>query len=162
MSTTVEATTQAEKPPGATVETETSTLAELTPDRRPDDAEKQEAAPLPVDPGEAFPDGGLRAWATVVGAWLAGKSNIPLLDCTKDNADLRLVFATFGYANTFGAYQAYYQFEGYPTQSASNISWIGSVQFCLQFALGAVSGVLYDKGYFYHLMVAGGVIYIVS
>lgn len=71
------------------------------------------------------------------------------------------VFATFGYANTFGAYQAYYQFQGYPNESASNISWVGSVQLFFQFSLGAVSGVLYDKGYFYHLMTAGGVIYMV-
>lgn len=71
------------------------------------------------------------------------------------------MFATFGYANTFGAYQGYYQFTGYPDQPASNISWVGSVQLFFQFSLGAVSGALYDKGYFHHLVISGSVIYIV-
>lgn len=72
-----------------------------------------------------------------------------------------IVFATFGYANTFGAYQGYYQFQGYPDETASNISWIGSVQLFFQFSLGAVSGMLYDKGYFRHLVIAGSIVYIV-
>jgi hypothetical protein len=40
-----------------------------------DDAEKQSPA-APMIPGGPFPDGGLRAWATVVGAWLASKSSL--------------------------------------------------------------------------------------
>lgn len=64
-------------------------------------------------------------------------------------------------ANTFGVFQSYYQFEGYPNESASNISWIGSVQLFFQFSLGAVSGPLYDKGYFRHLIIVGSIIYVV-
>ncbi|OBZ76523.1 hypothetical protein A0H81_03492 [Grifola frondosa] len=55
-------------------------------------------------------DGGLQAWLTVLGGWIAG-------------------FCTFGAASSFGVYQALYTIEG--TSSASNISWIGSVQLCL-------------------------------
>ena len=54
-------------------ETQTSTLAEVEPDRCPEDAEKQQVSPFTEDPGEPYPDGGLKPWATVVGAWLAGK-----------------------------------------------------------------------------------------
>jgi hypothetical protein len=35
------------------------------------DAEKQPAAP-PGIPGAPFPEGGLKGWAAVAGAWLAG------------------------------------------------------------------------------------------
>lgn len=70
------------------------------------------------------------------------------------------VFATFGYANTFGVFQAYYA-TGYPNETASNISWVGSVQLFLQFSLGAVVGPLYDRGYFYSLTISGSVVYIV-
>lgn len=65
-------------------------------------------------------------------------------------------------ANTFGVFQSYYQFQGYPNETASTISWVGSVQLFFQFALGAVSGPLYDRGYFYYLFAAGSVIYIIS
>ncbi|ORX40509.1 major facilitator superfamily domain-containing protein [Kockovaella imperatae] len=104
------------------------------------DVEKQPPAPKHGMP--TFPEGGLFAWMAVAGAWLA-------------------IFTTFGYANTFGVFQDYYQFKGYPNQPATNISWVGSVQLFFQFALGAVAGPLYDKGYFRHLMVVGTVIYVV-
>ena len=68
---------------------------------------------------------------------------------------------SFGMANTFGIFQSYYQLDAYPSVSASTISWIGSLQLFFQLSLGAVSGPLYDKGYFYHLVGAGSVLYIV-
>lgn len=37
------------------------------------DAEKQPPAGPPMIPGGPFPDGGLKAWAAVLGAWLAGR-----------------------------------------------------------------------------------------
>ncbi len=71
------------------------------------------------------------------------------------------MFCTFGYANTFGVFQSYYQLTAYPDKSPSDISWIGSVQLFFQFSLGAVAGPLYDKGYFYHLVGVGSVLYVV-
>jgi hypothetical protein len=71
------------------------------------------------------------------------------------------VFCTFGMSNTFGVFQSYYQFTGFPSESASTISWIGSVQLFLQFFLGSVAGPLYDRGYFRALVYVGSVIYIV-
>ncbi|WWC61892.1 uncharacterized protein I303_104477 [Kwoniella dejecticola CBS 10117] len=97
--------------------------------------------PPPTAPGADIPDGGLRAWLCVLGAWLT-------------------MFATFGYANSFGVFQSYYIVE-YPEVTASDISWIGSVQLFFQFAFGAVTGPLYDKGYFYYMMYSGTALYVV-
>ena len=69
----VEMATESEQQTLDPNETQTSTLAEVEPDRCPEDVEKQQVSPSTEDPGEPYPDGGLKAWATVVGAWLAGK-----------------------------------------------------------------------------------------
>ncbi|OBZ76407.1 Riboflavin transporter MCH5 [Grifola frondosa] len=91
--------------------------------------------------GQPPVDGGLQAWSTVLGGCIAG-------------------FCTFGAANSFGVYQAFYTLEG--TSSASNISWIGSVQLYLIFLVGLPAGKLFDLGYFHHLQVAGTIIYALS
>lgn len=76
--------------------------------------------------GLAPPDGGLRAWLNVVGGFL-------------------VLFATFGYTNAFGVYQAYYKQTIFRQYSNSSISWIGSVQLCLFFLLALVAGPLFDS-----------------
>ena len=43
-----------------------------------------------------------------------------------------VLFCSFGYANAFGVFQSYYQLTAYPNKSASDISWIGSLQLFLQ------------------------------
>ncbi|OBZ76864.1 Riboflavin transporter MCH5 [Grifola frondosa] len=86
-------------------------------------------------------DGGLQAWLTVLGGWIAG-------------------FCTFGAASSFGVYQALYTIEG--TSSASNISWIGSVQLCLIFAMGLPTGKLFDAGYFHHMQIFGTLLLVFS
>lgn len=50
-----------------------------------------------------YPEGGIRAWLTVGGAFL-------------------MLFCTFGYANAFGMYQSYYKLSLFPEQTASNIA----------------------------------------
>ncbi|KAF7350239.1 MFS general substrate transporter [Mycena venus] len=79
-----------------------------------------------------FPEGGLRAWATVVGAFL-------------------VQFCGFGYTSSFDFYTRYYL-----TQSSSSaISWIGSVNAFTLVSGGLLSGRLFDRGYF-SLLVWGG------
>ena len=73
------------------------------------------------------PDGGAKAWTQVAMGWL-------------------IIFLTWGYINSFGAFQAHY--EDVLPQSPSTISWIGSVQICLTFVIGAFSGRMLDAGYF--------------
>ncbi|WWC90946.1 uncharacterized protein L201_005884 [Kwoniella dendrophila CBS 6074] len=94
-------------------------------------------------PDGLFPEGGTQAWSTVTGAWF-------------------LVFATFGVANAFGVFQSYYVLEKYPTKGSSSIAWIGSLQLFLTFMTGGVSGPLFDKGYFYPLVIVGGSLHLFS
>ncbi|GAA5931316.1 hypothetical protein JCM10213_000274 [Rhodosporidiobolus nylandii] len=89
------------------------------------------------------PDGGLRAWLNVLGGWL-------------------VLFSTFGYVNAFGVYQSYYKQARFPEKSASDISWIGSVQLCLFFLMALVAGPMFDKGRFRLLIALGSVLWIVS
>jgi len=92
------------------------------------------------EPTHEVPDGGLRAWMTVLGGWIS-------------------LFTTFGNANSFGVFENLYVLEG--ASSASNISWIGSTQLCLMFSMGLISGKLFDAGYFHSSQIVGIVIYLV-
>jgi MFS family permease len=78
------------------------------------------------DPGPP-PDGGFVAWTQIFCTWLA-------------------VINSWGFVNSFGAFQPYY--ESVLTESASAISWIGSIQACLMFTLGVISGRALDRGWF--------------
>jgi len=92
---------------------------------------------------ETIPDGGLKAWMTVCGAWW-------------------VLFGTYGYIYAFGVYQDYYTRFYLSNRSPSVISWIGSLQYTMPFLLGIVSGKLFDKGTFYTLEIIGGALYVFS
>jgi MFS family permease len=55
----------------------------------------------------------------------------------------------------YGVFQAYYATAIAETSSASNISWIGSVQVSLLCFIGTVAGPIYDAGYCRSLLVVG-------
>jgi MFS family permease len=74
----------------------------------------------------AFPDGGYKAWLTVFGGLLTQISSI-------------------GFLSAFSVFQSYYGAVTLPSESASNISWIGSLQIFGCFFLGLWSGRLSDK-----------------
>ena len=57
--------------------------------------------------------------------------------------------------NTFGDYQTYYTTSLAAEATPSQISWIGSLQAFLLFALGVLSGPLFDMGYFRTLIMLG-------
>jgi MFS family permease len=71
-----------------------------------------------------------------------------------------VLFSTWGYANSFGAYQTYYT-ETLP-QSASTISWIGGIQIWLTLIVGAFSGRLLDAGFFLPAFFVGAVIQVLG
>jgi len=79
-----------------------------------------------VSKSDEFPDGGIRAWMVAVGASSA-------------------FFCTLGFTNSFGVFQAYYQFHQMPNEPADNIAWIGGIQAFLIFAAGSVGGPLFDR-----------------
>jgi len=92
----------------------------------------------PSLPTLTIPDGGLQAWMSVLGGFL-------------------VQFATFGYTSSFGVYQDYYVLKGgYPS---SNVSWIGSLQFFLMFAMGFPAGRWFDDGYFRLMSITGTLLY---
>ena len=89
----------------------------------------------PENPGDDFyPEGGLTAWLQVFAVHLMSS-------------------LAWGYPATFGVYQTHYtETMNLPR---SQISWIGSIQVFLAFAMCTISGRLSDAG-FNHATVAGG------
>lgn len=89
--------------------------------------EAEKVAPSPTAP-RTVPNGGLKAWVQVAGGFF-------------------LFFNTWGLVSIYGVYQTYYQINADWPQSASQISWIGSLQACLLFVGGFVIGPFFDMGY---------------
>lgn len=66
-----------------------------------------------------------------------------------------IVFNSWGYINSFGVFQTYYQTAlGHPP---SDISWVGSVQIFLLFFIGTFSGRATDYGLFRQTFLVGSV-----
>ncbi|KAG2340294.1 MFS general substrate transporter [Suillus weaverae] len=82
------------------------------------------------------PDGGYGAWATAFGCFL-------------------IQFCGFGYVSSFGVYQDFYTRIYLANQSPSAISWIGALTSFLTDNVTLISGPLYDRGWFYQLMIVG-------
>lgn len=83
------------------------------------------------------PNGGWMAWLQVAGAFF-------------------LMFNTSGITNSFGVFQTYYEKHILIHEDTSRISWIGSLQACLTLFVGALTGPLFDMGYFRYLIALGG------
>ena len=60
-----------------------------------------------------------------------------------------------GIINTFGVYQEYYQTAILSNESASAVSWIGTIQGFLLFLIGILTGPIFDRGYFRQLIFTG-------
>ncbi|KAG2357010.1 MFS general substrate transporter [Suillus spraguei] len=75
------------------------------------------------------PDGGLRAWLSVFATAL-------------------VTFSTFGFSNSWGVFQAYYEENLLPHTPPSTIAWIGSTQSALTYLPSLATGRLFDLGYF--------------
>ncbi|KAI4208649.1 MAG: hypothetical protein LQ349_009689, partial [Xanthoria aureola] len=101
-----------------------------------DDEKRQEDKPRASNPSSDIPDGGFHAYLQVLGAHL-------------------LFFNSWGIINTFGVYQEYYSVALLSHESASSISWIGTLQGFLLFLVGILTGPIFDRGYFGHLIITG-------
>ncbi|KAI1011746.1 hypothetical protein LB503_004814 [Fusarium chuoi] len=82
-------------------------------------------------------DGGHRAWLSTFGAWWA-------------------MFITFGWVNSLGVFQSYYEQTLLPEYSTSSIAWIASVQQCLTYSMGIVLGRVFDNYGPRWLLIFGG------
>ncbi|KAJ7208531.1 major facilitator superfamily domain-containing protein [Mycena pura] len=90
-----------------------------------------------------FPDGGLQAWIVLCGT-VSG------------------FFATLGYVNSWGVFQAYYQQKLLRHSTPSEIAWIGSIQHAMIFLPAVVVGRLFDIGYFRIPYAAGGLLIVLT
>lgn len=90
-----------------------------------------------------FPDGGTRAWSVVIGA-------------------LFMSFGTFGWINSFGVFQTYYEQYTFKDEAASNIAWIGSIQYGLIFIPALLTGRLLDLGYYNGPLAISSVFYVAA
>ena len=71
-----------------------------------------------------------------------------------------VVVTTWGYVNSFGAFQTYY--TSALGEAQSTISWVGSVQLWVIFAMSAVSGRALDAGLFIPTFALGSTIQLVG
>ncbi|KAF9462765.1 MFS general substrate transporter [Collybia nuda] len=71
-------------------------------------------------------------------------------------------FSTFGFVNSWGVFQAYYQENTLRDSSPSNIAWIGSIQFSLIFLPGILVGRLFDLGYFRSIFLTSAAVLVTS
>ncbi|KAF8147802.1 beta-lactamase/transpeptidase-like protein [Mycena galopus ATCC 62051] len=87
-----------------------------------------------------FPDGGLRAWGTVFGAFMIN-------------------FSCYGVITSFGVFEQYYSVNQLKDQPLSTISWIGSLQLSLVLLMGCsrfITGAQYLKP----LIAGAGTLYV--
>lgn len=89
------------------------------------------------------PDGGIRAWLVVAGAFFVW-------------------FNSWGAINAFGSFQTFYQLELLSSYSPSGIAFIGAIQNFLVLFIGFLSGPLYDAGYGNYLLGFGGLLNVVG
>ncbi|KAH7016138.1 major facilitator superfamily transporter [Microdochium trichocladiopsis] len=87
------------------------------------------------------PDGGAPAWLCVLGAWCAS-------------------FVSYGWINSIGTWQEYYQNGPLKAYSPSQISWITSLQVFFISFLGPVIGQVYDRGGMRYLIRVGSFMHV--
>jgi len=90
---------------------------------------------------EPPPDGGFQAWTQVLVGHL-------------------VLFNAWGYINSFGFFQAYY--ISVLGHSASDVSWIVSIQIFLLSFIGALSGRAMDAGYYRQTIICGSLLQLIS
>ncbi|PKS08666.1 hypothetical protein jhhlp_004719 [Lomentospora prolificans] len=95
----------------------------------------EEIQPIAND-DDPVPEGGVTAWLQVLGSWV-------------------IAVNTWGIVNSYGVFQTYYERELLSSRSASDLSWVGSLQAALLMVIGAIAGPAYDAGYFREMLWAG-------
>ncbi|KAK7742715.1 hypothetical protein SLS63_000280 [Diaporthe eres] len=71
------------------------------------------------------------------------------------------IFVTWGYLNSFGSFQTYYE-QTMPDTPPSTISWIGSLQIWLTMVGGVFTGRLLDAGFFVPTFFVGAVLQVLG
>ena len=100
-----------------------------------DEKASVESAPIAQD-DQSIPNGGIVAWLQVLGSFF-------------------MLFNVSGIINSFGVFQSYYEDDVLKNENPSRIAWIGSFQACLILFVGALTGPLFDMGYFRYMLAIG-------
>lgn len=123
---------------------------------------EQPAAEIAAPANALVMDKGVRAWCTLVGAYvsypLVSVSLCPTLIANQSHSALTL-FSSFGYTYAFGVYQDHYTRSN--TMTATQASWIESTQVFLIIALGLPAGKLLDMGYFRQVIFVGSLLNVI-
>jgi MFS family permease len=98
------------------------------------------------------PNEDLKAWSQAIFALLVS-IYLNIKPITRSYSQFKVCFNTWGYIQSFGTWQAHY--TATLPQSASTISWIGSVQIFLLFGVGLFSGRALDAGIFRPIIFVG-------
>ena len=105
-----------------------------------DGSSTHQKTPADVD---AAPDGGLAAWLVVLGGFCVS-------------------FCSFGWLNSIGVFQDYYQRGPLSSYSSSTISWIPSLQIFFMMAMGPIVGSIYDRYGPRHLLLVGSILHVLG
>ncbi|PQE23071.1 monocarboxylate permease protein [Rutstroemia sp. NJR-2017a WRK4] len=97
--------------------------------------------PIPQALSQLPPDGGLDAWLVVLGAWCG-------------------FFVTFGWMNSVGIFQEYYQKNQLSHYSSSTVAWITSTEIFMLFAGGWIYGKLFDSYGPRYLLLVGSLLHV--
>ncbi|KAJ3505755.1 hypothetical protein NLJ89_g7252 [Agrocybe chaxingu] len=89
------------------------------------------------------PEGGIRGWTTVAGAFL-------------------IQFCTIGYLFTWNVFEDHYNHVFLTDENPMVVRFIGSVQWFLAFLLSLVAGKLADSGFFQYSVLSGSLLFSVS
>jgi hypothetical protein len=98
-----------------------------------------------------IPNGGLNAWLQVLGSFMLFFNTWYV--CNQMN-EYHANARSRGVTNAFGVFEAFYS-TGYLRTDPSAISIVGAIQAFFLLGSGVIVGPLFDKGYFYQLLVVG-------
>ncbi|KAJ7457803.1 major facilitator superfamily domain-containing protein [Mycena latifolia] len=136
---------------------EEGTVVELgekvTPAEKPEGENAQETE---------FPDGGLRAWGTVFGAFMINFSCCESISSSVPSELKEEPSSSDGVITSFGVFEQHYSVNQLKDQPLSTISWIGSLQLSLVLLMGCMSGPLFDAGYLKTMIASAGTLYVFS
>ncbi|KUL84253.1 hypothetical protein ZTR_06960 [Talaromyces verruculosus] len=110
-------------------------------EKRAEEQVQNEPQAKPAWTPSPAPDGGFTAWSVLAGSWC-------------------VLFCTFGWINSVGTFQNYYEATLLNQYSASTIAWIPSLQIFFMFAMGPIIGQLYDRYGPRYLLLAGSLLHV--